>query len=156
MTGSGRCVALLPMKANSQRVKGKNFRPLHGKPLFRWILDALLAIDEIDEVVINTDARHILAENGLVEGGRVRIRDRKPELCGDTVSMNLILADDIAAVPADTLVIHGEADDVVPLAAVLDWARPQSLPVTVVPGVGHFFHGQLPLLKDIVLRGWHR
>ncbi|WP_435257057.1 acylneuraminate cytidylyltransferase family protein [Thioclava sp. FR2] len=90
------------MKANSQRVKGKNFRPLHGKPLFRWILDSLLAIDGIDAVVINTDARHILAENGLVEGGRVIIRDRKPELCGDTVSMNKILADDIAAVPADT------------------------------------------------------
>lgn len=102
MTGSGRCVALLPMKANSQRVKGKNFRPLHGKPLFRWVLDSLLAIDGIDEVVINTDARHILAENGLTEGPRTRIRDRKPELCGDTVSMNLILADDIAAVPADT------------------------------------------------------
>lgn len=102
MNGSSRCVALLPMKANSQRVKGKNFRPLHGKPLFGWILDSLLAIDEIDEVVINTDARHILAENGLVEGKRVRIRDRKPELCGDTVSMNLILADDIAAVDADT------------------------------------------------------
>lgn len=62
---------------------------------------------------------------------------------------------DTAPVPADTLVIHGEADDVVPLASVLDWARPQSLPVTVVPGVGHFFHGKLPLLKDIVLRGWH-
>jgi len=62
---------------------------------------------------------------------------------------------DTAPVPADTLVIHGEADDVVPLASVLDWARPQALPVTVVPGVGHFFHGQLPLLKDIVLRGWH-
>lgn len=90
------------MKANSQRVKGKNFRPLHGKPLFRWILDSLLAVDEIAEVVINTDARHILAENGLTDGGRVRIRDRKPELVGDTVSMNLILADDIAAVEADT------------------------------------------------------
>ncbi|MFV0292454.1 MAG: acylneuraminate cytidylyltransferase family protein [Paracoccus sp. (in: a-proteobacteria)] len=102
MNGSSRCVALLPMKANSQRVKGKNFRPLHGKPLFRWILDSLLAIDIIDEVVINTDARHILAENGLTEGGRIRIRDRKPELCGDTVSMNLILADDIAAVEAGT------------------------------------------------------
>ena len=62
---------------------------------------------------------------------------------------------DTAPVPPDTLVIHGEADDVVPLASVLDWARPQSLPVTVVPGVGHFFHGQLPLLRDIVLRGWH-
>jgi CMP-N-acetylneuraminic acid synthetase len=102
MTGSGRCVALLPMKANSQRVKGKNFRPLYGKPLFRWVLDALLALEEVDEVVINTDAREILAQNGLVEGGRVRIRDRLPDLCGDTVSMNLILADDIAAVPADT------------------------------------------------------
>jgi CMP-N-acetylneuraminic acid synthetase len=102
MIGSGRCVALLPMKANSQRVKGKNFRPLHGKPLFRWILDSLLANEAIDCVVINTDARAILAENGLVDSDRVIIRDRKPELCGDTVSMNLILADDIAAVPAAT------------------------------------------------------
>ena len=61
---------------------------------------------------------------------------------------------DTAAVPADTLVIHGEVDDVVPLSAVLDWARPQSLPVVVVPGVGHFFHGQLPLLKSLVVRNW--
>ena len=51
-----------------------------------------------------------------------------------------------------TLVVHGELDDTVPLSAVLDWARPQSLPVTVVPGGGHFFHGQLPLLKSLVLR----
>jgi alpha/beta superfamily hydrolase len=42
----------------------------------------------------------------------------------------------------------------VPLAATLAWARPQSLPVVVVPGGGHFFHGQLTLLKDIVLRAW--
>lgn len=61
---------------------------------------------------------------------------------------------DVAAVPEDTLVVHGEADDVVPLAATLDWARPQSLPVVVVPGVGHFFHGRLPLLKSIVLRAF--
>ena len=58
-------------------------------------------------------------------------------------------------VPADTLVIHGELDDVVPLAATFAWARPQSLPVVVVPGGGHFFHGQLGLLKNIVLRAWH-
>jgi len=50
------------------------------------------------------------------------------------------------------LVVHGEQDDTVPLAAVLDWARPQSLPVTVVPGCEHFFHGQLPLLKGLVAR----
>jgi hypothetical protein len=58
---------------------------------------------------------------------------------------------DTAPVPANTVVVHGEVDDVVPLASVLDWARPQSLPVTVVPGVGHFFHGQLPLLKRLVV-----
>jgi hypothetical protein len=60
----------------------------------------------------------------------------------------------VPAVPADTLVIHGEIDDVVPLAAVFDWARPQSLPVTVLPGAGHFFHGQLTVLKQIVTGAW--
>ena len=61
----------------------------------------------------------------------------------------------VPAVPADTLVIHGETDDVVPLAAVFDWARPQALPVVVVPGSGHFFHGRLALLKQIVTGAWH-
>jgi uncharacterized protein len=51
-----------------------------------------------------------------------------------------------------TLVVHGEQDDTVPLSAVLDWARPQTLPVVVVPGVEHFFHGQLPLLRQWVVR----
>ena len=59
-----------------------------------------------------------------------------------------------AELQADTLVVHGEADDVVPLSATFDWARPQGLPVTVIPGVGHFFHGQLALLKSLVVRGW--
>ncbi|MFT4790286.1 MAG: CMP-N-acetylneuraminic acid synthetase [Paraglaciecola sp.] len=94
-------VALLPMKANSSRVKGKNFREFCGKPLFRWILDSLLAVDEIDEVIINTDARAILAENGLVDTDRIRIRDRHKDICGDDVSMNLVLADDLTNVEAD-------------------------------------------------------
>lgn len=94
-------VALLPMKAHSERVRGKNFRDFNGKPLFRWVLDRLLAVEEIGLVVINTDARDILAGHGLVEDGRLRIRDRKPGLCGDFVSMNRIIEDDIAAVPAD-------------------------------------------------------
>ncbi len=63
---------------------------------------------------------------------------------------------DVAPVPEAlhpvTLVIHGEQDDTVPLSSVLDWARPQVLPVTVVPGGEHFFHGQLPLLKSLVTR----
>jgi alpha/beta superfamily hydrolase len=53
-------------------------------------------------------------------------------------------------VPADTLVIHGEQDDVVPLAAVLDWARPQNLPIVVIPGGEHFFHGRLHILAQVV------
>ena len=53
---------------------------------------------------------------------------------------------------AVTLAIHGEQDDTVRLSDVFDWARPQSLPITVVPGVEHFFHGQLPLLKALVTR----
>jgi uncharacterized protein len=60
----------------------------------------------------------------------------------------------VAPVPADTLVVHGEVDDVVPLLAVFDWARPQNLPITVLPGAGHFFHGQLAVLKQIVLQAW--
>jgi uncharacterized protein len=62
----------------------------------------------------------------------------------------------VAPVPEETLVIHGESDEIVPLSATLDWARPQSLPVVVIPGVGHFFHGQLALLKNLVVRSWHR
>lgn len=61
---------------------------------------------------------------------------------------------DVATVPADTLVIHGEQDDTVPLQSVLDWARPQTLPVVVIPGGEHFFHGLLPLLKQIVVDAW--
>jgi alpha/beta superfamily hydrolase len=61
----------------------------------------------------------------------------------------------VADVPADTLVIHGESDDVVPLAATLAWARPQNLPVIVFPGVGHFFHGQIALLKKVIVRELH-
>ena len=63
---------------------------------------------------------------------------------------------EVARVPSEwherTLVLHGEQDETVPLSAVMDWARPQTLPVTVIPGVEHFFHGQLPLLKSLVTR----
>jgi len=82
-------------------VKGKNFRDFDGKPLFRWILDTLLSVKKVDQVIINTDARGILAEHGLLDSDRVLIRDRKPEICGDLVSMNKVLADDVVNVDAD-------------------------------------------------------
>lgn len=60
----------------------------------------------------------------------------------------------VAEVPADTLVIHGETDETVPIAAVYDWARPQELPVVVIPGAEHFFHRKLHVLKRIVVDAW--
>ena len=58
----------------------------------------------------------------------------------------------VRTVPPDTIVVHGEEDELVPLAAALAWARPQGLPVIVFPGVGHFFHGQIALLKKVLVR----
>lgn len=92
------------MKAHSERVKSKNFRMIAGKPLFRWVLDSLANAPEINRIVINTDARRILSENGLSDGdynGKVHIRDRRAEICGDFVSMNLVIADDVENMPAD-------------------------------------------------------
>ncbi len=95
-------VALLPMKAHSERVSGKNFRVFAGKPLFRWILDTLLEVPEIEKVVINTDARALLRSHGLDDSHRVIIRDRREEICGDQVSMNSIIEDDLNSVSAET------------------------------------------------------
>lgn len=62
---------------------------------------------------------------------------------------------DAEPVRADTLVVHGDEDDVVPLSAVLGWAKPQNLPIVVIPGGEHFFHGRLAQLQNIVLQ-WHK
>ena len=113
-------VALLPMKANSERVPGKNFRKFVHKPLFRWILDSLLEVEDIARVVINTDARDLLAENGLVDAGRVLVRDRKPEICGDHVSMNRIIADDLQNVPADIYLMTHTTNPLLSAATIRD------------------------------------
>jgi alpha/beta superfamily hydrolase len=62
----------------------------------------------------------------------------------------------VETVPADTIVIHGEEDDVVPLSDVFAWARPQELPIVVFPGCGHFFHGRLPQLQRVITGMWQR
>jgi uncharacterized protein len=62
----------------------------------------------------------------------------------------------IEVVPPDTIVIHGEEDDVVALADVLAWARPQQLPIIVFPGCGHFFHGRLTQLQRVITGMWQK
>jgi alpha/beta superfamily hydrolase len=94
---------------------------------------------------------------GFSFGGLVAV-EAAHRLAADDQPVRLVLVgpstekQKVPDVPADTLVIHGESDDVVPLLATLDWARPQNLPVIVFPGVGHFFHGQLALLKKVIVR----
>jgi len=60
----------------------------------------------------------------------------------------------LAPVPADTIVIHGEVDETITLGAVLDWARPQELTVQVVPGADHFFHRRLHCIRNIITGAW--
>ncbi len=135
-----------------------NFRGVHGSA-GRWdegrgeVDDALAVIDQL------RDAALPLALGGFSFGGYVATQAaaRLPE--GAKVQRLVLIAPAarnfvLAPVPQDTIVVHGEADDVVPLQAVLDWARPQVLPVTVVPATGHFFHGQLALLKQLIVGAW--
>ena len=70
-------IALLPIKANSERVRGKNFKSLCGRPLFMWILSSLLKSSYIDKVIINTDAPEMLIQCGLPQTDRIIIRNRK-------------------------------------------------------------------------------
>ena len=95
------------MKLNSERVKNKNFKDLNGKPLFKWVLDSLCKVQEIDLVVINTDAKEKLESEGIRDSDRILIRERKKSLCGDFTSMNLIIQDDIESIPSqDYLMTH--------------------------------------------------
>lgn len=118
--------------------------------------------DALAVITAQRDAALPLALAGFSFGGYVASQAGKRLADAGAPAERLVLVGpatqnfEVAPVPPDTLVVHGEVDDVVPLAATLDWARPQHLPVVVVPGVGHFFHGQLTLLKSIVVGAWRR
>ncbi|ODU10384.1 MAG: alpha/beta hydrolase [Rubrivivax sp. SCN 71-131] len=116
--------------------------------------------DALAVIAAHRDPALPLALGGFSFGGFVATQ-AQVRLPDDAKAQRLVLIAPaarnfaLAAVPQDTIVIHGEADDVVPLSAVLDWARPQVLPIVVVPATGHFFHGQLPLLRQLVVGAWH-
>lgn len=92
--------ALVPMRHHSQRVPGKNYRPLAGKPLYQYIIENLLAVPQIGEIAVDTDSEPVM--KGLrVDFPTVRIIPRPEHLRGDTVSMNDILLNDTGQVQAD-------------------------------------------------------
>lgn len=93
-------VALVPMRHHSQRVPGKNYRPIAGKPLYRHILDTLLKCSEITDVVVDTDSPLILEGLEKFYPG-VKALVRPEHLQADTVPMNEILLYDMSQVPAD-------------------------------------------------------
>lgn len=97
--------AFLILRRNSQRVVGKNFRRLGQKPLYRWILDALVQVPSVDCVVIDTDARDELDKHGLPEGN-VRIIDRDPALCGRDVVANDLIGHNLAGLGPHVLMTH--------------------------------------------------
>ncbi len=118
-------------------------------------------VDDALAVLASQDASLPLVLAGFSFGGFVAAAASARLPAGQSLERLVLIApstqkQQLPNVPPDTLVIHGEADDVVPLAATFDWARPQSLPVLVIPGAGHFFHGQLVLLKHLVTRAWNR
>jgi len=93
-------VALVPMRHHSQRVPGKNYRPLAGKPLFYYILETLSNVPEIDQVVVDTDSEPVM--DGLRQRfPQVMIINRPENLRADNVPMNDILLHDTAQVQAD-------------------------------------------------------
>jgi CMP-N-acetylneuraminic acid synthetase len=95
-----RIAALVPMRHHSQRVPGKNYRLLAGKPLFHYIIETLVAIPEIGTVVVDTDSEPVM-ESLRQYYPQVTIIDRPATLRADDISMNEILKHDTAAVKAD-------------------------------------------------------
>ena len=93
-------VALVAMKANSERVPNKNIRMFAGRPLYHHILESLENTYPVDTIIVNTDSDEI-AKGAESHFSKVRIIRRPDELCGDMVSMNRIIAHDIAQTPAD-------------------------------------------------------
>jgi CMP-N-acetylneuraminic acid synthetase len=93
-------VALVPMRHHSQRVPGKNYRPLAGKPLFHHIIETLLNVPEIDQIVVDTDSEAVM--DGLRQDfPQVQIINRPENLRADDVPMNDILIHDTGQFPAD-------------------------------------------------------
>jgi len=127
------------------------------RPNFRGIGESEGAYDEgrgeVDDLLAVYEKIHPAVLAGFSFGAAMqamlatRVKAERMVLVGVAVTNFKV-----PPVPAGTLVIHGERDETIPLAAVLDWARPQDLPVVLVPDADHFFHRKLQVLREIISR----
>ena len=127
------------------------------RPNFRGIGESEGRYDEgkgeVDDLLAVYEKTHPAVLAGFSFGAAMQAMLAKRVKAGPMVLVGVAVTNfDVPPVPAGTVVIHGERDDTIPLAAVLDWARPQELPVTVVPEADHFFHRKLHVLRTIVSR----
>ncbi len=114
--------AFVPMRHSSERVKGKNYRSLGGRPLFHHIVETLLAVDEIDEVVIDTDSE-VIASDTAEAFPAVRVLERPEHLRSGDTPMNDVLLNSIASVPADLYLQTHSTNPLLTAATVRDGIR---------------------------------
>ena len=114
-------VALLPMKGHSDRVPGKNLRPLGGRPLYQWILGALVEVESISEVVVDTDSEEIAADVGR-SFPAVTLRERPTDLVGDEVPMHDIVARFVGEHPSGDIFVQTHSTNPLLRAATIERA----------------------------------
>lgn len=100
MTTMPGLIALVPMRHDSERVPGKNYRPMAGKPLYRYIVETLLACPEVDRVVIDTDSE-VIKGDAASAFPQVTVLDRPPHLRDGNIPMNDVLLNDVRQLPAE-------------------------------------------------------
>ena len=128
-------VALVPMRHHSQRVPGKNYRNLAGKPLYQYIIETLLAVPEVNEIVVDTDSDPVM--NGLRENfPQVKIINRPEHLRADDMPMNEILIHDTGLFPAD---IYLQTHSTNPLLKAETVSRAIQLIITNYPSYDSLF-----------------
>ncbi len=124
-----------------------------SKPEYAYLFDTPLSKVPHEWVSLDLEMTGLNAKQDyILSVGAVQVRKESNGFVIDTDSALSLVCRPPVMPTHDTIVIHGEHDEVISLAQVLDWARPQSLPVVVFPGVGHFFHGKLVLLQQYVQR----
>jgi len=130
-----RVAALVPMRHHSQRVDGKNYRPLSGKPLFYHILTTLEAVPGIDVIVVDTDSP-IIKEKIIRDFPKIKIIDRPVNLQADDISMNEILMHDTSQIPADAYL---QTHSTNPLLSAATVARALEKFISIYPAYDSLF-----------------